>query len=54
LRGYLEIVTQALLLSAFLCYWVNHPGKKAMSWTFGDAYSLCVALPMMALVAPKR
>ena len=54
LRGYLEIVTQALLLSVFLCYWVNHPGKKAMSWTFGVAYAVCVALPMMALVTPKR
>jgi len=54
LRGYLEIVTQALLLSASLCYWVNHPGKKAMNWIFGAAYVLCVMLPMLALVAPKR
>jgi hypothetical protein len=54
LRGYLEIVTQAVLLSALLCYWVNHPSKKAMSWTFGALYVVCVALPMMALVVPKR
>jgi hypothetical protein len=53
-RGYLEIVTQAVLLSALLCYWVNHPGKKWLSWTLGVAYAVCVVLPMMALVAPKR
>jgi hypothetical protein len=27
LRGWLEIVPQALLLSALLCYWVNHPKR---------------------------
>jgi magnesium-transporting ATPase (P-type) len=54
LRGYLEIVTQALLLSALLCYWVNHSGKKWLSWTLGIAYLICVGLPLLALVAPKR
>ena len=53
-RGYLEIVTQAVLLSALLCFWVNHPEKKWLNWTLGVAYAVCVALPMMALVAPKR
>lgn len=54
IRGYLEIVTQALLLSALLSYWINHPGRKWLNWTLGAAYFICVALPMMALVAPKR
>jgi magnesium-transporting ATPase (P-type) len=54
LRGYLEVVTQALLLSALLCYWVNHPGRKVMSWTLGVVYVICVGLPMLALVVPKR
>jgi hypothetical protein len=54
LRGYLEIVTQALLLSALLCYWVNHPGKRWLNWVLGVMYAVCVVLPMMALVAPKR
>ncbi len=54
LRGYLEIVPQALLLSALLCYWVNHPGKKWMGWTLGVSYAVCVGLPLLALVAPKR
>jgi magnesium-transporting ATPase (P-type) len=53
-RGYLEIVTQALLLSALLCYWVNHPGKKWMNWTLGVVYFVCVGLPLLSLVAPKR
>jgi hypothetical protein len=54
LRGYLEIVTQALLLSALLCYWVNHPGRKWMSWMLGIVYAVCVTLPLLSLVAPKR
>jgi hypothetical protein len=53
-RGYLEIVTQALLLSALLCYWVNHSGKKAMNWTLSAVYAVCIVLPLMALVVPKR
>jgi hypothetical protein len=54
LRGYLEIVTQALLLSALLSYWINHPGKKLLSWTLGVIYAVCVVLPMLALIAPQR
>ena len=53
-RGYLEIVTQAALLSALLCYWVNHPGKKWMNWTLSIAYVICIGLPLLSLVAPKR
>jgi len=54
IKGYLEIVTQALLLSALLCYWVNHPGKKWLMWVLVAAYAIAVGLPMLALVAPKR
>jgi hypothetical protein len=53
-RGYLEIVTQAFLLSVLLCYWVNHPGKKWLNWVLGVTYFVCAGLPMLALVAPKR
>lgn len=52
--GYLEIVTQALLLSALLCYWVNHPEKKWLSWLLSILYVLCAGLPMLALLAPKK
>lgn len=54
IKGYLEIMTQAVLLSALLAYWVNHPGKKWMNWGLGVAYVIAAGLPMLALVAPKR
>jgi hypothetical protein len=53
-KGYLEVVTQAVLLSAILCYWVNHSGKKWMNWTLGAGYAICAGLPLLALVAPRR
>lgn len=53
-QGYLEVVPQALLLSALLTYWVNHPGKKWLNWTLTVIYALCIALPLLSLVAPKR
>ena len=45
LRGYLELVSQALLLSALLCYWVNRPGRKDLNWTLGIAYAVRRASP---------
>lgn len=52
--GYPEVVTQAVLLSALLCYWVNHPGKKLLSWVLIALYVVPIGLPMLALVAQKR
>jgi hypothetical protein len=54
LRGYLEIVPQALLFSALLFYWVRHPGKRWLNWVLGFAYAICALLPILALIAPKR
>jgi len=48
LSGYLEIVPQALLLSALLCWWIRHPGRRWVSWTLGILYGLCVLLPVLA------
>lgn len=53
-RGYLEIVTQALLLSALLCYWVNHAGKKWLNWTLGILYAIAICLPVLGLMAQRR
>ena len=53
MRGYLEVVPQALLLSALLCYWVNRP-RKWLGWTLGALYFVCCALPILGLFAPKR
>src|SRR5215469_8000945 len=44
-KGYLEVVTQAMLLSAILCYLVNHSGKKWMNWTPGVGYAILAACP---------
>ena len=53
-RGYLEIVPQALLFSALLFYWVRHPGKVWLNWVLGAAYLVCVGLPLLGLLASRR
>jgi len=50
LRGYLEVVPQALLLSALLCYWVNNPGKKWFTWVLSIIFCLTMALPVLGLL----
>lgn len=51
LRGLLEVVPQAFLLSALLCYWVNHPGRKWMNWSLGVVFIIVIALPILGLLA---
>jgi hypothetical protein len=53
LRGWWEVVTQALLLSALLCYWVNHPGKKCLNWLLGIVFFIMMALPILGLLTRK-
>jgi len=53
-RGYLEIVPQALLFSALLFYWVRHPGKVWLNWVLGAAYAIGVGLPVLGLLASRR
>jgi len=53
-RGYLEIVPQALLFSALLFYWVRHPGKAWLNWVLGVAYALCTLLPIVGLLVAKK
>lgn len=40
ISGWAEIMTQALLLSVILYYWVNHPEKKWIAWVLGIIYVL--------------
>jgi len=54
MRGYLEIVTQALLPSALLCYWVRHPGKRWLSWALSIIFAIAVALPILGMLAQRR
>ena len=53
LRGWLEIVPQALLLSALLCYWVNHSDKKWLTWLLGIAFLIMMAMPVLGLLVRK-
>ena len=53
LKGWLEIVPQALLLSAMLCYWVNHPEKKWINWLLGIVFFIVMALPVLGLLTRK-
>lgn len=53
LKGYLEVVPQALLLSALLCYWVNHPEKKWLSWLLGITFFVAMALPVLGLMVRR-
>lgn len=51
--GYLEVVPQALLLSALLCYWVNHAGRKWLNWMLGIVFFIMMALPVMGLLVRR-
>jgi hypothetical protein len=54
LRGWLEVVPQALLLSALLCYWVNHSENKWLNWFLGIVFFLMMAMPVLGLLVRKR
>ena len=51
IRGYLEVVPQALLTSALLYFWVNRPGKKWITWSLSAAYVAIVLLPLLGVLA---
>lgn len=50
LTGLLEVVPQALLLSAILYYWVNHPEKKWLNWIMGVLFLITLLLPALGLL----
>ena len=50
-RGYIEIVPQALLLSVGVCYWVNHPDKKWLNWVLEVLFVLAIIMPILGLLA---
>lgn len=51
--GWIEVVPQAVLLSAILCYWVNYREKKWLSWTLGSIFFVSMVLPLLGLMATK-
>lgn len=50
ISGWVEIMTQALLLLALLYYWVNHPKKKWIAWVLGIIYVLVWVFGIMGVV----
>jgi hypothetical protein len=50
LTGWLEVVPQALLLSAILFYWVNHPEKKWLNWVMGVVFFVMLLMPVAGLL----
>ncbi len=54
LRGYLEIGTQALMLSALLFYWVNNPGKRWLTWLLCVILALVCAMVVLGLFVQPR
>jgi hypothetical protein len=50
ISGWLEVMTQALLLSAILYYWVNHPEKKWLAWALGIIYVLVIVFSILGFV----
>lgn len=52
MRGWAEVVPQALLLSVILCNWVNHP-KKWMNWVLGIIFCLLMAMMVMGLLVKR-
>jgi hypothetical protein len=50
LMGLPEVLLQALILSALLFYWVNHPQKKWLNWVMGIVFILMLLLPTLGLL----
>ncbi len=50
ISGWLEIMTQALLLSAGLYYWVNHPEKRWLPWVLGAGYVVVIFFSIMGFM----
>jgi hypothetical protein len=49
IRGYVEVVPQALLLSAGLFYWVKHSDRRWLNWVLGIAFFVALLLPALGL-----
>jgi hypothetical protein len=50
LTGLPEVLLQALILSALLFYWVNHPQKKWLNWVMGVVFVIMMLLPILGLL----
>ena len=53
MRGWLDVVPQALLLSGLLCYWVDHPGRKWLSRLLATLFFIGMAVPVRGLLTQR-
>jgi len=49
--GMLEILTQSLLFSALLYYWVNHPEKRWLNWLLGILFVTVLLMSLLGYLA---
>lgn len=54
LIGMLEVVPQALLLALGVVYWVNHPGKRWLTWLMGTTFAAVILLSIAGLLVRSR
>ncbi len=50
-KGLPEVVLQTLVFSWLLCYWVDHPDKRWLSWCLGVVFAVVCLLPALGLLA---
>jgi hypothetical protein len=53
LGGLAEVLLQSLLLATLLCYWVNHPRGRWMSWLLGGLFLVAVLLSVAGFVVAR-
>lgn len=50
LRSLPETILQSLALAFLTVYWVNHPGKKWLTWVMGVLFFIVLLLPALGLL----
>lgn len=53
IRSYVEIVTQAVLLSVMVCWWLRHGEKMWVNSVLGGMFVVVLVLPVLGLLARK-
>ncbi len=49
-KGWPEVMIQALLIALLLTYWVEHPEKRWLTWLLAAAFLIVLLLPTMGLL----
>ena len=52
MKGWLEVLPQALLLSVIVWHWVNRP-QKWLDWTLGVVFGVTMLLPVLGMLVKK-